>query len=127
MAKVALEMAIILPEKISTNEFYRLHKMQKHAVQQEWYQTVLIECRNRGQNALQGPFPLDFEYTYHLTGKRLDTLNTGAMTKMIEDGLKMCGVIPDDSPKYVRRIILQQDRSTEKYQYVVVRALVPVV
>lgn len=52
-------------------------------------------------SAYSGSFPCHIEYRFKLSGKRLDSSNLAYMVKLLEDGMAQCGVIPDDSPKYV--------------------------
>lgn len=50
-------------------------------------------------------FPVDLHFEF--TMKRLlDCSNTGMMAKMLEDALVKIGILPNDTPKYVRGIHL---------------------
>lgn len=60
-------------------------------------------------------FPVDIYYNFHLQGKQLDSLNLAFMAKMIEDCMVKKGILPDDTPKYVRRSILESTKAKENY------------
>ena len=67
-------------------------------------------------------YPVKIHYDYHFTGTPLDSLNTALISKMIEDGMVHAGVLEKDDPKYVKRSILDSQKSKKyKHDTVVVR------
>lgn len=58
-------------------------------------------------------YPVVITYDWHFKGNPLDTLNCAFMSKMIEDGMVHAGVLEDDDTKYVRRSVLNSQKSTQ--------------
>ena len=63
-------------------------------------------------------YPVQFMYKFYFVKRQLDCINCGAMTKAIEDGLRACGILKDDSPKFVSAISLEVADSEKDYDYV---------
>lgn len=108
-----------LPYKCSTNAFYRLHYLKRHAYTEDVYQEVFVAVRN-SKIARPEAFPVECDYHFMLTGKLLDTLNLTAMAKAVEDGLRHELILPDDTPEYVSRVTLHSSVSREKFDKVIV-------
>lgn len=64
-------------------------------------------------------YPVEIFYDWYWPNNPLDSLNCAFMSKMIEDGLVHVGVLEDDSAKYVRRSVLQTQKS-DKYEHATV-------
>lgn len=88
----------MVPEKISLNTALRKHNAALSAAKQEWYYTVIAERIK----AYKGPFPVDIRYHYRLAGKAMDSTNTAFMSKALEDAMVQAGILPDDTPSFVR-------------------------
>ncbi len=56
-----------------------------------------------------GPFPASVSYHFRLNGSRLDVSNHAYMTKMVEDGLVACGVLPEDDQQHVSQITISSE------------------
>lgn len=93
-----MKFTINIPEKISLNKIYSGIHWRKRAAQATAFHWAVHRARI---SAYSGAFPCHIEYRFKLHGKRLDSSNLAYMTKLLEDGMVQCGVIPDDSPKYV--------------------------
>ena len=52
-------------------------------------------------------YPIEIEYRYFFRTRSLDTLNTAMVSKMFEDSFRALGHLQDDSPKFVKRSILE--------------------
>lgn len=57
-------------------------------------------------------YPVVIYYDWHFIKNPLDTLNCALMAKMLEDGMVRAGILEDDSTKYVRRSILDSQKTT---------------
>jgi hypothetical protein len=98
-----------LPVKISTNKIYAgLHWTARKKIKKSFAKVLFV-----AQPVTE--FPVDVYYNFHLKGKRLDSLNLAFMAKMIEDCIVAKGILTDDTPKYVRRSILESKPAKKKY------------
>jgi len=98
---------IPLPEKISLNRIYAgVHWTKRKAWADSYHLAVLVAARQSQISAFSGPFPCRVEYRFKLKGKPLDASNLAFCAKLVEDGLVQCGIIPDDSPQYVKSVTL---------------------
>jgi hypothetical protein len=98
---------IPIPEKISLNKIYAgVHFSQRSKHKDAYYWAVF----SANPKPYTGSFPAVCHYHFKLRGTELDISNLSYMTKMTEDALVACGVLPDDTPKYVNRIILTSEK-----------------
>ena len=97
-----------LPDKISTNPYYRLHYRARAPLHEVFYYAAQEGVDDADIEIT--PFPVDVEYIFYLRGKLLDAMNLSAMAKMIEDGLVHAGLMKDDSKKWVNSVKLQCER-----------------
>ena len=118
-----MTLIIDLPCKVSTNVFYNMHFHKRHDLKQEFYTAVLYAAR-KAKIAPITHYPVNVTYSFTLPGRALDTLNLGAMAKMVEDGLRHAGVLKDDSPLFVSQITLSQ-RVAKKKECVVEVLITP--
>jgi len=98
-----VKLVIPIPEKISLNKIYAgIHYRVRNAQKDDYHFAVM----SVNPPPYQGKFPVQVHYHFCLQGKPLDISNYSYMTKLIEDSLVACGVLPDDNPKYVRSITI---------------------
>ena len=91
--------------KFSTNHLYTgIHWGKRKYLKDQILQAVALFCRPR--RSLQEE-PLEISYRFFFETRALDTLNTVGMAKCIEDSLHTLGVLIDDSPRYVRRSVIE--------------------
>jgi len=108
------QLTLELPEKVSTNVFYRKHAMKRYPLEQAFYLAVREAVRRTSMPPVTSyPLPL-VEYLFEIPGKPLDNLNLSSMAKMVEDGLRHAGVLKDDTPAEVAGVLLRQVRSSNK-------------
>lgn len=98
-----------------------------YAGMSHWTRTALKNLYHGELLELKGKlkvteYPVTIHYDWHFTKKPLDTLNCAFMSKMIEDGMVHAGVLDADDTLYVRRSILDSQKS-DRYEHdtVVVR------
>ena len=87
-----------VPEKVSANRIYSgLHWTKRNKLK-DLYHFSLLEFRKLKIEK----FPIHIHYIFEWKNNPLDSTNQFFMIKMLEDGMVANGIIPDDSPKYVR-------------------------
>lgn len=96
-----MKLTIPIPEKISLNKIYSGIHYRTRSRHKDAYRLAVMVSQPKPYS---GPFPVECHYHFRLNGSRLDVSNHAYMTKMIEDGLVACGVLPDDDQKYVASI-----------------------
>jgi len=74
-----------------------------------------------------GNYPISLNFHFKLHGKPLDISNHFYLTKLVEDGLVACGVIPDDSQKYIKNISVSSEKSKKDEDDVVEVELSPTI
>lgn len=112
------EITIILPEKLSTNKIYRMHHIEKGEFQQAVNMAVKVAVVQQKIKAIT-EYPVICTYVFYVTGNTLDVLNTSGMAKAVEDGLRYSKVLKDDSLKHVKQVTLLEEKSEQKYSYVI--------
>lgn len=90
---------VVIPEKVSTNQYYRMHYRSRSPLHEVYYYAALEAIQDIDFEISE--FPVIIKYTFALAGNQLDSSNLSAMVKMIEDGFRHAEFLPDDSPKYV--------------------------
>jgi hypothetical protein len=111
---------IPIPEKISLNKIYSgIHFRQRNDHKDDYHFAVM----SANPKPYTGDFPIHAHYHFKLRGNRLDISNHAYMQKMTEDGLVACGVIPDDSPKYVNAITITAEKAKKDEDEVVIVTL----
>lgn len=117
-----MTITITIPEKISLNKIYAgVH----WAIRSQHKDNSHVAVMSAKPALYPGPFPVNFHYHFKLHGKLLDTSNHFYLTKLVEDGLVACGVIPDDCPKYVAKISVSAEKAKVGEDDVVIVQLSP--
>lgn len=98
-----------LPEKISTNAIYSASNWHIRDNHKKKFRKVLFVAQPITE------FPIEIHFNFHLKGKQLDCTNLSYMAKLIEDCMVVKGILPDDSPKYVSKVVLQGTKAKENY------------
>jgi len=98
-------MRIELPEKVSLNVMYAgVHWRRRKDLADGFHFAVLAAARkSKIEKIPKAEYPVHMEYIFFVDGK-LDVSNTGAMTKLVEDGLVRAGILEADDRKFVRKI-----------------------
>lgn len=102
-----MKFVIPIPEKISFNKIYAGFHWTVRAKHKDDYRFAVMSIKPKPYN---GPFPVHTHYHFKLRGKPLDISNHAYMQKLTEDSLVVCGVIPDDSQKYVSGINITAEK-----------------
>lgn len=72
----------------------------------EWHRKVKEYCEDNKLKPIK-KFPIDIiSQTKFKTKRGRDTSNCFYASKLVEDGLVKCGILPDDSTEYVRHHII---------------------
>lgn len=109
---------VTIPEKVSMNKV-------KGMDWRKWYSLATLFHMEflevQGKLKVE-EYPVTISYDWHFAGKPLDTLNTALMCKLLEDGMVKAGILKDDSTTYVRRSVIESQKSkTYKLDTVVVK------
>lgn len=100
---ILFEFEMDIPLKISANKIYsgiHFHERMKHKEIYLW--NILSQINRNNIELVTCNLLLDF--TFKFKSRPLDVSNTFYMIKLIEDSLKNCGIIKDDSLPYVGEI-----------------------
>jgi len=65
--------------------------------------------------------PVELEFRFHIKGRRFDCSNMAVTIKAIEDGLVLCGIIPNDGPNDVRKITIYAPEKSKTQSYTIVK------
>jgi hypothetical protein len=104
MPQIKLKMV----QKASTNQIYAgSHWSHRKLVKDTYYYEVLA---NKKHFIKPQELPVTLHFYFTFKSRALDASNCGYMAKAIEDAMKKIGVIPDDSPKYVRGVCLYSEK-----------------
>lgn len=112
------DITIIMPSKLSTNKIYTMHHFAKAKYNKEVHQAVKVAVIQQKIKPIK-EYPIICTYIFHAAGKTLDILNVAGMAKCVEDGLRYCGVLKDDTLKYVCQVTLLEEKSDKDYSYFV--------
>lgn len=99
---------IPIPEKVSNNQIFGGGHWGKRARLCDLYDNYLVDVP-----PYKGEYPVEIWYLFTFKSKILDTTNCGGMMKLLEDALVANKVLPDDSPKYVRRSIVEVQKGAK--------------
>lgn len=80
--------------------FGRGHWSKRNKLKDEWIEVVWAVCREQKIKPIT-EFPVVVTTKAYKSGKQLDADNACLSNKLIIDGLKKAGIIPDDTAKYV--------------------------
>ena len=106
-----LTLDVILPRKLSLNQYHTLHHQKLYQIKYDFYQEVQV-ARRAGR--LPEP-PFDTHYHFLLWGAAMDQTNLIGMVKPLEDGMVKCGIIPDDNHHIVKSVKTTQEKATDKF------------
>lgn len=107
----------------SANRFYAgLHPFVRSKLAKTWHRMVQIEVSRQKLSKYDGRYPVDVKCSVRFQkGARMtDADNCSPTAKLILDGLVLCGVIANDSPRYVRSVTLVPERSPDGTEHTVV-------
>lgn len=113
---------IILPEKLSSNRIYRMHHHAKNRFQTAVNKEVAQSVREQKIKEIT-KYPVRCKYTFYVTGKTIDVVNTAGMAKAVEDGLRYAKILKEDSLKFVKEVTFLEERSDKKYSYVILEII----
>jgi hypothetical protein len=94
---------IPIPEKVSTNKIYSGMHWSKRNALKDLYAMSLIQFKGKFEGI---DYPLACTYIFTFKGKPLDVSNCTFMVKLLEDAVKVNGIIKDDTPKYIESIAI---------------------
>lgn len=86
--------------KVSTNSIYSGVHWSKRREIANLYHTLVLTLKKKLPKIQK--FPVILHFICEFEGRVLDSFNCVYMCKCIEDGLVRAGMLPDDSPKYVK-------------------------
>jgi hypothetical protein len=115
-----MELEIRIPGQISTNDIYSSNPFSLGKVKHAFYEEVAYGC---GKLSPITVYPVRLVFTFYLTGRRYDWVNCAGMAKMIEDGLRLSGVLKNDSPPYVSQGTIRVEKSKRKYPYCILEVV----
>lgn len=93
--------------KFSTNKIYAgSHWGKRKSVKDGIASIAAVFCR---PVARIESYPVEIRYRFCFVSRPLDTLNTAAMAKMLEDAFRSLGILEDDDPAHVARTVLEVD------------------
>ena len=103
-------MILTIPDiSISSNTLYAgTHPMKRRKIVNAWHTLVCrcIKMQRIGRWTASYPVDIDVTCLFGKGRRIMDADNLQATAKMSIDSLRLAGVIPDDSPKYVRSVKL---------------------
>lgn len=103
-------MKLLIPEIApSSNAFYSgLHPAKRAKIAKKWHAQVCACCKKQELGKWRGAYPVHIhvECRFGKSKRAYDCDNLQATAKMSIDGLVHAGVLPDDSPRYVRTVSL---------------------
>ena len=94
-------------EKVSTNKIYSGVHWSSRARTKNAYAWVL---KSKLNDIRIESLPINLIFTFYFKSNPLDSSNCSYMAKIIEDVLVSCGVIKDDSIKYIRRVSIESKK-----------------
>ena len=93
--------------KFSTNKIYAgSHWGKRKSVKDGIASIAAVFCRPAQRIE---SYPVEIRYRFCFVSRPLDTLNTAAMAKMLEDAFRSIGILEEDDPAHVARSILEVD------------------
>lgn len=100
---------VTIPEKVSMNKIYGGIHWKARKQLADVYHSEFLELKGKVKIT---EYPIIIHYDWHFVNNPLDTLNCAYMAKMLEDGMVHAGILEDDSTKFVRRSILDSQKTT---------------
>lgn len=87
--------------KVSTNEIYAGCHYSKRVKYKDGYRWEMKRVLSNGMYPIQQDKRIHIKFTFIFINRPFDASNCSYMAKLIEDALKLNGVIKDDSIEYV--------------------------
>lgn len=106
---MAYKLQVTLPQKFSLNQYERMFYIKRNEVKHHFYEAVKYADR---EGILTTP-PYDVHYHFLIWGAKMDLSNLMGMVKPLEDGLVLCGILPDDNPDVVKSMLLTEEKAPE--------------
>lgn len=94
------------------------HWSKRKELADEWHEAVWLVCREQGIKPVT-EFPISIT-TKSYRKRSLDVSNAITASKLVEDGLVKAKILPDDTPQYVARHVVEAVGKATKGCYVVV-------
>lgn len=116
-----MKFTIELPQKVSLNRIYAGVHFTERAEHKEDYHYAVMDAKPKKYT---GEYPVEMHYHFKLNGSPLDISNHAYMVKMVEDGLVACGIIVDDTQKYVSKISVTSEKQVKGEPDVVVVTII---
>lgn len=102
-----MRITLPLPQKVSTNTIYAGVHWAKRKEMADLFQMALLPFRRK-----PAPTPCELFFSFTFKKAPLDCSNCAYMVKMLEDGMVMNEILPDDSTQYVKRIHIISEKGT---------------
>lgn len=115
------QLKVILPHKVSTNKFYGMYYHKRSDMVNDFHLAVRgAVLEQKAKPIDKEEYPVHFYYDFFFRKNLLDSINVSGMAKAMEDSLRSCKILENDSPQFVESITLSVKRSIEKYDYVII-------
>lgn len=101
-----MNIKILLPQKVSTNDIYAGTHWKKRQALADLFHGSLIEHRLLRVTE----YPVDISYIFNFKGKLLDCDNCAYMAKLLKDGMRHWKIIEDDDPRFVQSVTLYSQK-----------------
>jgi hypothetical protein len=102
------------------NKLYGMYYHRRSDIFNDFRVSVASEVKKQNIKPFK-EYPLHFTYTFYFMKKPLDIINCSGMIKVIEDSLRYCKILENDDLKFVKGITILQEKSEEKYDYVIIK------
>lgn len=97
--------------KVSTNQYYSSSHWSFRSYMKKNFQSAYVPIMKTMKK--QTRFPVYLKFKFEFKGRSLDCSNLSIMGKMLEDCLVFAGVMPDDTPEYVKSVTYQSGKGKE--------------
>lgn len=103
-------LVIPIDMKVSTNEIYAgKHWTHRNKIK-NFYRLICKQAiRSQGIKPMTS-FPVRVSFSFVFKSRLFDCSNCSFLAKVIEDSIVKEGLLPDDSPKYIRPMILDSEK-----------------
>ncbi len=112
---------IEIPKKISTNSIYAGIHYSMRKKHKDYFGWLVRKALNKAKIKKIENFPVSLIFDFHFKARPLDASNTSYMAKLIEDWLVRLNCRPNDSPKYVKSILLESSKGTSDVCFMEIR------
>lgn len=107
------EIELILPKPPSLNMIYAGKHWTYRKKKKDEYKIICQEALSKYDKFTFESFKMAIDYN-----SRLDIDNGILVSKFLADTLVSEGIIPDDNPKYYKKVTLRFDENLDKNQYI---------